>query len=234
MENKNNEEKKKFKLIDLVKNKQYYAIANLVFYSCLILVLIIGIRTSPSTSDNSSNLNNNGSNAQTKIEGYSNIKNKNYNFKYILSVDNVKTEYIGKQRENKILFTDKTNNKEYFVQDNIVLVKENNKFVLSDFKTQYFNYLDVDVIEEILSLSTKDEDEYIITGENFEKIISSKGISDDYEIYIQIHKTNNIITKIDFDLTEYVTLNVKNIIGSVKLELEYSNFNLIEEFDITK
>ena len=51
------------------------------------------------------------------------------------------------------------------------------------------------------------------------------------DIYISLTKSNGIITKITFDLGEYAVLTDKNIKTSV-LTLEYSNFNLIDDFDI--
>lgn len=225
--------KKKFNILDIVRNKQYYAIANLVFYFILILLLVIMFRTSSSDTNKNNNSSNNGNqNTEvSQIDGFDSIKQKNFNFKYTLKVDLKETVYEGKERENKIFFKDITNSKEYFIKDDVFLVKEKEQYVLTDSPVRYFNYLDVDIIESIISKSTKEEDEYIITIDEFANIISDNDKTSNDEIYIELEKQNGIITKVTMDLTNYAEL-IDSKINDVKLTLQYYNFNLIEDFDI--
>ena len=78
------EENKKFKISDIIKNKQYYAIANLVFYFVLILVLIIALRTTGGNSNNENNKsqNNKDINIVSSVDCFNSIKCKNFNFNY--------------------------------------------------------------------------------------------------------------------------------------------------------
>ncbi|MGN1000806.1 MAG: hypothetical protein ACI4OG_02600 [Bacilli bacterium] len=225
--------KKKFSILDIVRNKQYYAIANLVFYFILILLLVIMFRTSSSDTNTNNNSSNNGNqNTEvSQIDGFDGIKQKNFDFKYTLKVDLKETVYEGKERENKIFFKDITNSKEYFIKDDVFLVKEKEQYVLTDSPVRYFNYLDVDIIESIISKSTKEEDEYIITIDEFANIISDNDKTSNDEIYIELEKQNGIITKVTMDLTNYAEL-IDSKINDVKLTLQYYNFNLIEDFDI--
>ena len=85
----NEQENKKFRLIDLIKNKRYYAILNLTFYSILIIVLIIGVRGGNNTS-NISNNKLNSNDETTVVSGFQNVKNKNFTFVYTLEKDNEK------------------------------------------------------------------------------------------------------------------------------------------------
>ena len=53
---KKEEKKKKFNVLDIFRNKRYYAIANLSFWSIIIIILIIYVRVSePQTEINSPN-----------------------------------------------------------------------------------------------------------------------------------------------------------------------------------
>lgn len=228
------EENKKFKISDIIKNKQYYAIANLVFYFVLIIVLIIALRTTGGNSNNENNKsqNNKDINIVSSIDGFNSIKGKNFNFKYTLKVDKNETIYIGKQYGDKIYFKDNKNN-EYFIQENITLAKKDNNFVLADNPLIYFNYLDIDKLEKVLSNTTKEDDELLIPVNTFAQIFGLDVSMKYGKIYIDITKKNGTITEIDFDLSEFDGL-FNNTKKDAELKLEYSNFNLIDDFEVKK
>lgn len=223
-------EEKKFKLIDIFRNKRYYAIANLVFWFGILLVLIIIARLTPETN----NVNNSENDLEIKSEfsGFSYIKNKNFNFKYTLLVnkENMSTEtiYEGKEYNSKILFKDNKNN-EYFIQDNLILKKEKGNFVLSKNPCEYFDYLNVDLVEKILLKSTLDSDGgYILPLNEYLEILGQNVEETDKTIYIDITKNDQgVITTIEMDLSE-----TNQTLKSVELKLEYSSFGEIEDFDI--
>ena len=229
-------EKKKFKLIDLIKNKQYYAILNLTFYSILIIVLIIGVRSGESNKTNKPLGTNESSVVEQKtiVEGFQNIKNRNFEFAYTLETDNVKTIYTGKQSNKKVYFKDTTNNKEYMIQENITLEKKGEQYILSDSPISYFNYIDIELIEKILSKLTKDETDYIISLKDFVSIVEDEEQIDenfDDDIFVEIKKQNNVITELTLDITCFVNLNQTDI-KEAKLNLKYQNFGLVEDFEI--
>lgn len=228
----NNDEKKKITVKDIFTNKQYKAIASLIFYGCVILALIVFIRTTPTQTQTINNNNNSDTIVETSVPGFQSIKHKNFNFKYILEDGENKTVYEGKQSNNAISFLETSESlpekKEFFYEDGLFFEKENEKYVLSKFKINYFNFFDVDLLEKIISNSEIDEDEYIISVEKFGKIIGDTSLTDpDKEISISMEKKNNTITKIELDLSE-----LSADLTSIFLDLEYSNFNLIDDFSL--
>lgn len=228
--NNSNNNEKKFKITDLITNKQYNAILNLVLGFGTIIILIIMIRLSGSSVPNNANNNINNNGTQSVVSGFNDIKDKNFSFKYTLAENGKSVVYQGKERENKILFTDATNKLEYYVIGDVVSVKKGNDYVIGTNPSKYFNYFDVELVEKIISSAKVDEDDYVISINDFSKVVSSDK-SAEGDIYISLTKSNGIITKITFDLGEYAVLIDKNIKTSV-LTLEYSNFNLIDDFDI--
>lgn len=228
--NNSNNNEKKFKITDLITNKQYNAILNLVLGFGTIIILIIMIRLSGSSVPNNTNNNINNNGTQSVVSGFNDIKGKNFSFKYTLTENGKSVVYQGKERENKILFTDTINKLEYYAIGDVVSVKKGNDYVIGTNPSKYFNYFDVELVEKIISSAKVDEDDYVISINDFSKLVSSDKSSEG-DIYISLTKSNGIITKITFDLGEYAVLTDKNIKTSV-LTLEYSNFNLIDDFEI--
>lgn len=228
--NNSNNNEKKFKITDLITNKQYNAILNLVLGFGTIIILIIMIRLSGSSVPNNTNNNINNNGTQSVVSGFNDIKGKNFSFKYTLTENGKSVVYQGKERENKLLFTDTINKLEYYAIGDVVSVKKGNDYVIGTNPSKYFNYFDVELVEKIISSAKVDEDDYVISINDFSKLVSSDKSSEG-DIYINLTKSNGIITKITFDLGEYAVLTDKNIKTSV-LTLEYSNFNLIDDFEI--
>ncbi len=224
------EKKKKFNVLDIFRNKRYYAIANLSFWSVIIIILSICVRVSePQSEINSPNT---GQTQIQTIEGFEKIKKKNFRFKYSLLLSNNSYVFEGKQSNDKILFNDVKNNKEYFIKNDVVLVKNNNNYILDKTPVKYFNYIDVELIEKILLSSQLEDTKYIISCNDFSKIIMNDNIFEDKHIYITLIRTTGIITKIQMDLGEYVN-SIDSNVKSAKLDLEYYDFDLVEDFDIT-
>lgn len=228
-----NQKKEKFKITDLYKNKQYYAIINLVFYSIIILILIIGVRTNSSQVSKDDSIKINKGVQTTNVEGFKNIKNKNFKFEYILSVDENTIIYKGKQYKSKIDFTDNKNN-HYMVQDDIFIKKDSDKSILIDNPIKYFNYLDIDIVEKLIAASKMDEKDQIISLNDFLSIIKDNYEPEykyDDDVFITIVRNNGIITEINFDITNFVNLDNADI-KNAKLLLKYSDFGLVDNFDI--
>lgn len=228
------QQNKKFRLIDLIKNKRYYAILNLTFYSILIIVLIIGVRGGNNSTNNSLNNKLNFNNETAIVDGFQNIKNKNFMFTYTLQKDNEKIIYEGKQNNNKIFFKNLQDNKEYVIQDSVILEKKEEQYVLTESPIQYFDYLNVDLIEQLLSKLRKDESDYILSMNDFIAIINSEEKTNEYydeDIFVEVKKQNNIITELVFNITPFVSLKESNV-NSVKLYLQYKDFGLVEDFEI--
>ena len=165
--NNSNNNEKKFKITDLITNKQYNAILNLALGFGTIIILIIMIRLSGSSVPNNTNNNINSNGTQSVVSGFNDIKGKNFSFKYTLLENGKSVVYQGKERENKILFTDATNKLEYYVIGDVVSVKKGNDYVIGTNPSKYFNYFDVELVEKIISSAKVDEDDYVISINDF-------------------------------------------------------------------
>jgi len=221
---KEKKEEKKFKITELYTNKRYYAITNLVFYSCLILILIAMVRTNSSNNNTSGNSKNN--NEIVEVKGFESIANKNFNFKYTVKLIDKEIVYSGKQAQNKMLFIEEDSKIEYFRQDDIILKNDLGNYVLTSNPNTYFDFFDVGLIQNILSVSEKDSKEYFISNKDFSSIVQSETLEETlYGVYIRVIKQNNIITRIIFDMSEY-DKNIQSI------TLEYKNYGLIEDFEV--
>lgn len=232
MKNKAENENKKFSIVELFKNKQYYAILNLSFYSLLIIALIVFVRVGSGNGTSQQDQNINGNTTTSEVIGFDYIKNKNFEFSYSLKIDSSDLLYQGKQFGNKILFTDITNNKDYYVNEDIYLVKQENQYILTESPLQYFNYLSVELIESILKATISDENELVISLGEFLTIIgNTTDYNSDDDIIINLVKQNNNIRKIEMDITSYIQLTRPEIENAF-LVLDYSNFNLVEDIKI--
>ncbi|MDD6878723.1 MAG: hypothetical protein PUD59_00625 [bacterium] len=224
-----NKERKKFKITEIFTNKRYYAIANLIFYPIVFLILIIIVRNGQSTTHNEVD---NVPNYETNVYALEKINEKNFNFRYILNIDDEKIVYAGKMYNNKILFEDKSNNNIYYIQDNLVLQNINGNYSVVENPVKYFNYFDVELINKIFDKSTEDDGDYIISISDFIRVIKSEEFVDENEILIEIEKQENMINKITLDLTDYINdVELKNV-NSATLELNYYDFGLIKDFNI--
>ena len=214
-EDKKVAEEKKFKISEIYTNKRYYAIANLVFYSVIILFLIAAVRSNPTIENKDINKKDNGV-VQLDIKGFEYIKNKN--FKEVV--------YEGKQYNDKNLFENALEKKEYFKTNNVLLEKKEQDYILNNQFKVYFDFFDVDLINNILKASILEDEEYFITNKVFSEKVGFTQSDDELNgVYINITKQNGIITGLEFDLSE-----ISKVEQSIKLE--YKNYGLIEDFDI--
>ena len=219
-----NKESEKFKIKEIFTNKRYYAIANLIFYSSVILLLIVFVRTSPTTTDNDSLVDNQV--VEKSIEGFESIKNKNFNFKYTVKTKTEEVIYEGKQRDTKILFVNALDKTEYFREGKIILEKKGEEYVWNNSLKNYFDFFDVELINNILQNSILEDGEYFISNKEFSNVVDFDMTDDSiYGVYIKLNKQNSVVTSIEFDFSE-ISDSVEAIV------LEYNNYGLIEDFDI--
>lgn len=221
------DKKDKLTFKEFISNKQYRAILYLGVYFIIFLVLILMVRLSPNKISTRTNTK-----EDTIItEGFNSIKNKNYNFKYTLSIDGKEETYIGKQNNDKILFT--YLNDEFFINGGVNSKKQGTDYIIKkDGVYKYFDFFDIALLEKIFEKSEENGENHKISLTNFIEIIGSDiNVENDDFLDVKIVKHNNIITEIDIDLTKYALL-LNEKIENVSLKLEYSNFNLIDEFDI--
>ena len=102
----NKKENGKFNIKELFTNRQYRAIAILIFYAILFAVLIIGLNGPKTLSVNESG------DQKSSLDGYKLIDGKNFNYKYTVTVDNETYYYEGKKYNNKELLCPDTHRAE--------------------------------------------------------------------------------------------------------------------------
>lgn len=231
---KEEKENEKFKFKELFTNKQYRSIMILAFYAILFTVLIVTIRT-PGKS-NFNNIVNKG----TKIDGYELIDNKNFSYKYTILVDDEEYIYEGKKYNNKELFTVTKDEEsvDYYMIDDKTYIKNGVKYFEALSKPIIiFDFFDTDIIDRLITRSSAIEDEenrYMIGNQNLYDVLSSNRIRvEDGDNFIVLKYRNSNITEINFELDNYAKI-IGEKYDKVRIKLEYSDFNLIDDFnDIT-
>lgn len=226
------EETKKFKFSEVFTNKQYRAIAILVFYAILFVVLIISIRM-PKGNGITDIISN-----KTKIEGYELIDNNNFGYKYTVTIDDNIYYYEGKKYQEKELLNVSVGEekREYYFEGDNVYLKENNYYTSTSIKPYVlFDFFNTDIIDSLISRSVKSSEDnykYILDNQKIHDVISSSSSriapGDNY-IYL-IYRNDNI-TGISFDFSNY-SKTVGEGYNNIIVALEYYDFNLIDDFNI--
>lgn len=229
------EKEKKFSIKEIITNKQYRAIVILAVYFIVFALLIFSIRLSTPNRDKRKD----DEKPVEVFEGFEKIVANNFNYEYNIKIDEDEYLYTGKKYDKKEKFILKTNNEEleYYIEDNIALRKENEKYVLVDRPTYIFDYFDTALLNQILlkaALNTKESNSYKISNNKLDKILEEGKNSETNDFnYITVFYQNKTITKIVLDFTNY-SLYLGNLNASVIITLEYKDFNLVEDFEAEK
>lgn len=235
-----------------LKNKQSRSRAILLFYALLFIFLVIFIRLNyKGNINNSKNIENNNQIDNNNVEinkeeikkeevseidsMFSFIDLNNYNFKFIISYNDVESVLEGKRYDNKYDFTLSNNNEVIFFNgtSNYMKVKteENESYKLATLPFVLLNFFDNDKIKEIITNSELDSEIYKITNAKLSKVLNEKIDNEFATNDIALIKKNNKVTKINMDLTNAISAYSKeNVI--VKLNLEYFDFGLVDDFKI--
>jgi len=226
-----NEKETKFELKELFTNKQYRSIMILVFYAVLFAILIVFIRTP------GENLSNDGGSTVTNLKGYELIDNKNFGYKYTVTLDDEEYIYDGQKfgdKELVILSKDEVK-RYYYIEDDKTYIKENYVYKSTvDKPILIFDFFDTDVLDQLITRSIlidenanrykiDNQDLYDVLNEDTTKVESG-------ENYITLNYRNSNITKITFELDNYSKTIGENY-DKVIISLEYYDFNLIEDFE---
>lgn len=233
MEQKDN---RGFKPTDLVTNKQYRAIIILIFYFFVFLALIISVRKLDSKEKSNPEENKTQTNTtSSKIKGFSLIKQSNFNYKYTLNIDDVIYIYEGKKynKNDSYTLTIGSTKKIYTTIDNFTFERQNNSNVLVDKPYYHIDFFDTNILETILVKAIQKENNiYTITNSNLDKLLGNRiGIDDIEENNILLQYKDETITRIDVDYTNYAKY-MGSKVNRVYLTLEYSDFGVVEEFNI--
>lgn len=249
-----NGNKKKFDFSLLFTDKKYRSRLILGIYAIVFIILIVMIRmgTTPTNeklqdnneieTDNIENLPNNNEQEETDNfkEEFSYIYLNNYNFEFSLLSDNQEFIATGKRYEDKFdfNFTNQIDTIHYLSNGNKVMALEPNKdyYVLTNLPIYYINYFESKKINKILNNSIKvSEDVYEISNLNLFEFVENEYKrelnNEDLINTITLTKKNNIIVSIEMDITNLVN-GLGNENFSTIITLKYSNFNLIDDFEI--
>ncbi len=164
------------------------------------------------------------------------LKGTNYSFQYVLKLDDVTYQYVGKRYDDKqkLVIQSGMSNADYYIYGDIGLKKSGDEYILADLPFHYFNYFDIDIINNIINQSTYDEltNTYEITSSNFNEAIKQKATMSNKSINtISIAYTDNNISAIIIDFSNYVKARREKYSFAV-LELKYQDFGKITDFSI--
>ena len=156
------------------------------------------------------------------------LKGTNYSFQYVLKLDDVTYQYVGKRYDDKqkLVIQSGMSNADYYIYGDIGLKKSGDEYILADLPFHYFNYFDIDIINNIINQSTYDEltNTYEITSSNFNEAIKQKATMSNKSINtISIAYTDNNISAIIIDFSNYVKARREKYSFAV-LELKYQDF----------
>lgn len=228
----NKKENGKFNIKELFTNRQYRAIAILIFYAILFAVLIIGLNGPRTLSVNESG------DQKSSLDGYKLIDGKNFNYKYTVTVDNETYYYEGKKYNNKELLTVSKNGveEEYYFDNKNTYIKQDNNYILTNTKPYIlFDFFNTDILDEIILrgvLEDKDNYKYSVTNQEIHNVVG-EGIKkfDGGHNYISLLYRNENITGITFDFSSYASATYEDY-STIVITLNYSDFNLIDDFEI--
>lgn len=226
-----NNDSNKFQIKDLFTNKQYRSIIILIFYAVLFAVVIIGLRSGNDAIGNDSGT------TISNLDGYELIDNKNFSYKYTVELDDAVYLYEGKKYKDKELVT-VTKGEEYsnyYIVGDKTYIKGDNGYTLSLTKPIIiFDFLNTDILDEAITrglLVNEVTNEYRIDNQSLYDVFNSDNtkVEDGYN-YVTLSYRNSYVTKITFDLYNYSKIIGENY-DKVIITLEYSDFNLIDDFE---
>ncbi len=224
-DNKVNKDKK-FSIKELIYNKRYRSILILFFYAIVFIVLISLLNSNRSNVGDKSN-------NYSVLEGFDLIYNNNFAYKYTVTLDDKIIVYDGKKNNNRevLLVSDSVNEKSYYINGNDVFIKEDNNYIKSNKPYFVFDFFDTKIIEALMRRCNTQNEEYYIDNQSLNDVLSDYDRKvDSGKNNVLIEYRNNYITKISFDLSNYVKITT-NDYDNVTITLEYYDFNLIDEID---
>ncbi len=231
MDDKKKEQKKeKFSVKDIVSNRQYRSIAILIFYVILFAILIAILRVpSNSSGENGTTVSN--------LDGYELIDNKNFNYKYTVTIDDDIYYYEGKKYDNKEMVTLKKGEEqeEYYFVDKEIYVKQEDRYVLTEVKPYIlFDFFNTDTLDMLIlngTLVDEANNEYKIDNQGISDVLSSHSVKvDSGDNFATLTYRNSYITGIKFDLSSYAKLMRENY-NNIIIDMQFYDFNLVDDFN---
>ena len=196
-----------------------YVVGSIYILFIVFMIIIVRINDSKTVSNKSND---------------NNLNRENFFYTYKLTIDDETYIYEGKKYNDKESFR-VTNTKEennYYIYNDIALIKKDNDYVLVDRPYYLINYFDIKEINKIINMSQYDKDDklYKLTTTNF-ALVYDIDIDDNSLNTIKIEYKDNHINKIKIDYTNYALARGEPV-RRVYIELEYKDYGKVKDFDI--
>ncbi len=215
------EEGKKFNIKELFTNRQYRSIIILVFYVLLFTVLIASLKI---------NQGQKVSSEHDILDGYELIYNNNFAYEYDITLDNQTFYYNGKKNKEEESFSvhDQDNERWYYIDEENCYIIDGDSKIKSEKPFFVFDFFDTKIIEEILSRSSKGEEEITISNQALYDLLSDmdRKIEEGNNSITLMYRNSNI-TEIHMDLSNYVNATSRKY-DKVIINLRYYDFDLID------
>ena len=242
-EKKKKEENKYIKFIkDLYNSKRGRAVLFFVFYFIFFFILISLIRTNYNSNRTVDTPNDNKVNTEYKLDG---IESGNYHFTREENSNGVITNFTGDKNDNNTegVMTNNNTFTNYFIYDNINLIKTTDKYEVTSELYHFNNITDDKNISRILERATlisKTEYEtgnisynYEITTNTIDSLLNNTNIDIadiPNKITLETNEEDEVV-KITYDLSSYATY-INNTPSNTTITINYSNFGEIKDIEI--
>ena len=243
---KEEEPKKKNPYLEGIKNlsksSRGKAILFFLFYFIFFFLIISLVRSNYATNSNNTNTKDNTVRTEYKLDK---IENGNYHFIREENINGLLTNFTGDKNDNKTEGVMTVNNTftNYFIYDNINLIKTTDKYEVTSELYHFNNITDDNNISKFLEkayLVSKTEYEtgntsynYEITTNTIDPIINNTNIDIadiPNKITLETNEEDEVI-KITYDLSSYATY-INNIPTIVNITISYSNFGEIGDLEV--
>lgn len=237
------QENKYIKFIkDLSKSKRGRAVLFFVFYFIFFFVLISLIRSNYNTNRETTDNNTNNVSTEYKLDG---IINGNYHFVREENINGIVSNFTGDKADNRIegIMTRDNTFYNYFIYDNINLIKISDKYEVTTDLYQFNNITDDNNISKFLrraTLISKTEYEtgnisynYEITTNTIDEILNGTNIDIDdipNSITLETNEDDEVV-KIIYNLSSYSSY-INGVPSNSSITITYSDFGEIEPLEI--
>lgn len=242
-----NGNRRNFDVSDMLRDKKQRARLILLIYLVVIVALVVFVRMSSSSVTNQEKENNQDvivDNNDKKEENQTPdkidemfylIDQNNYNFTFSIMYQDQQFIIEGKRFGNKYSFSnsDGTNTNYFLGTDTNIKMRTEEGYKTAELPYIYINYFDNLELKNILREATLEDDVYKITNEKLSSLVTLSGNidnNDDINTFELIIK-NNYVVGIVIDCSKALSDYSGEEINAT-INLSYSNFNLIEDFEL--
>lgn len=231
------------------KDTRYHAIAMLIIYGFVLLILIIFLRVggSNTTGDNTlkptppatTNPTNNPPPKEDKDDDNNIIMDDiNYSYVYKILYNNHQELFTGQKIDEKEKFTYLSDNviKNYAILGGNFLILENDSYSITETPSSYFKYCDVEeillLVEDAIVVESGNTYSYKIPNSEMLKVFGDLLVSDnrqDNKIVLTV--VDNNLKSIDLDFSNYI-YSITGVDATLQIKLEFANVGTTPDFQI--